>query len=191
MGSQIGTWSLGAPTDWGSWVPHRAAERLDEVASDLADGEEARDRVRAGMAAFDESLPDGPVLTAAVWVPDRTSGEVCGLMMAEILVDVLPGPDPVGALLTLVSRPPRERGVQTFDYSVARAEVPAGPAAIQARTWAEKSRHLVTSTVVWTIVPPGASEAVRIELTTSVPSMYDALIDAGIQMAHHLTVELT
>jgi hypothetical protein len=125
------------------------------------------------------------------------SGEVvcevhgCPFCCPCVLVDVLPGPDPVGAFLTLVSRPPRERGVRTLDYSVARAEVPAGPAAIQARTWAEKSHQLVTSAVVWTIVPPGASEAIRIELTTYVPSMYDALIDAGIQMAHNLTVDLT
>jgi hypothetical protein len=96
----------------------------------------------------------------------------------------------VGAFLTLVSHPPRERGVRTLDYSVARGEVPAGPAAIQARTWAERSRRLVASAVVWTIVPPGASEAIRIELTTHVPSMYDALIDASIQIAHTLTVDL-
>lgn len=191
MGSQIGAWTLGAPTDWGSWVPHRATERLDHVAAELADGEQARDRVRAGMVAFDDVLPGGPVLTAAVWVPDRASGEVCGVLMAEILVDVFPGPDPVGAFVTLARRPPRVRGVRTFHYSVRRGEVPAGPAAIQARTWAEKSRHLVASAVVWTIIPPGSSEAIRIELNTPVPSMYEALVDASIQIARTLTVELT
>jgi hypothetical protein len=190
MAPTVDSWSLGAPTDWGSWVPHHGADVADEVAAGLADDDAARAQVRDAVLSWDAALPAGPVLTAAVWVPDRTQGEVCGLLVAELLVDVPSGPDPVGTYLSTVGRPPRERGVKTFDYSVARGEVPAGPAAIQARTWAEKATRVVVSSIVWTVVPPGSDEAIRLELTTQVPSMYDALVDQGTQIAHSLRVEL-
>lgn len=188
---QIASWSMGAPPAWGSWPPREGAAAADAVAADLADGPEAQSRVREGVLAVDAGLPpDIPIMATAVWVPDRASGEVCGVLVAELLVDVPAVDDPIAEFLRLVARPPKRRGERTFEYSVARAELPAGPAGVQSRTWSDKASRTVRSSITWTVVAPGATEAVGAEFSTTSPALQDALIDEAIDVMHSLVLEI-
>lgn len=188
---QIASWSLGAPPEWGSWYPREGAAAADAVAAVLADGPEAQARVREGVLAVDAGLPpDIPLFTTAVWVPDRGSGEVCGALVAELLVGVPAGDDPVGEFLRLVARPPKRRGERTFEYSVARADLPAGPAGIQSRTWSDKASRTVRTAITWTVIAPGATEAIGVEVSTTSPVLLDALIDAAVVVMHTLTLDI-
>lgn len=188
---QIASWTMGAPQAWGSWMPREGAASADTVAADLADGDAARARVREGVLAVDGALPPAvPFLTTAVWVPDRSTGEVCGVLVAELLVGVPSTPDPVAEFLRLVAKPPKRRGERTFEYSVARAELPAGPAGIQTRTWADKASRSVHSTITWTVIAPGATEAVGAEFSTTTPGMYDALVDQAVTTMETLVLEI-
>lgn len=189
---RIAHWSMGAPSTWGTWSPRRGAEAADAVAADLADAPDARAHVRQAVLAVDQGLPpegEAALFTAGVWVPDRTSGEVCGSLVAELLVGVPAGPDPVGAMLAGWGRPTRRedkrRGVRTLEAGVARTEVPAGPMLVETRTWADATSKLVTSTIVCTVVPPGSTEAFSVEFATTIPSMREALVDeAGVIFGH-------
>jgi hypothetical protein len=123
-------------------------------------------------------------------VPDRASGEVCGVLVAELLVGVPTGDDPVGEFLRLVARAPKNRGERTFEYSVARADLPAGPAAIQSRTWSDKASRTVRSSITWTVVAPGAVEAVGAEFSTTSPVMLEALVDQAVVVMESLVLEI-
>ena len=158
---------------------------------DLADGPLAQARVREAVVAVDSDLlPEVPLLTVAVWVPQRETGEVVAAMVAELVVGVPPGPDPVAELVRGAARAPRRRGERTLEYSVAPGELPAGPASIQTRTWADWGSRLVRTAITWTVVAPGASEAVVVEFSTTTPGMYDGLVDQSVTTMGTLRLEI-
>jgi len=190
VGTQIVSWSMGLTSSWATWPPREGASHTDEVAHRLADTDAGRDRVRAAVRALDSGVPDGPVLIAGLWVPDRASGEPLGTVIAEILVGVPSGPDPVERFVRGAQKAPRRRGLKTFTYSASVADLPAGPAAVRAWQWADKSDGIVIGQVIWTLIAPGASEALQVTFTTRTPAMIDALTGEAWQSVQSLTVEL-
>lgn len=193
---QIVGWTMGAPDTWGSWTPRQGAAAADAVAADLADGSDAQARVRESVLALDGGLPaQAALFTVGLWVPDRTTGEVCGALVAQLLVDVPAGEDPVGAMLASTSGAPGRReqkrlGIRVLESGADRTEVPAGPTLVETRTWADTSSKAVTSTIVCTVVPAGATEAFSVEFSTTVPGLHDALTDQAGVILGHLDLEV-
>ena len=191
MAEKIKDYRIGAPPTWGSWVPREAAGHVDAVAEKVATGEAAQARVREAVLLFDATVPvDTAPLTAAVWVPEPSTGEIYGFLFADLLRGETGAALSAEVFLQRVKKAPRERGVKLFDHSTSAAEVEAGPAVIEMRRWAEKGSGQVLSSVAWTIFAPGASEAVRLEFTTPVAQVFDALTDESVVIANTVRLEL-
>lgn len=190
MGTQIVDWSMSAATTWASWPPHEGAAHADGVAQRLADTADGRERVGRAVLALDAGLPGGPLLSAGLWVPDRAVGEPVATVIAEILVDVPAGPEPVEDFILSVQKAPRRRGLKTFSYAASVTDLPAGPAGVREWRWAEKSDGIVVCQSIWTVVPAGASEALQVTFTTRTPTMVDALAVEAWQSLHTLAIEL-
>ncbi|MBO9556332.1 hypothetical protein [Cellulomonas sp.] len=190
MGTQIVDWSMSLPTTWASWPPHEGAVHAGRVADLLADSDDGRAAVARAVRELDAGLPDGPVLTAGLWVPDRASGQPLGTVVAEILVGVPEGPEPVETFAASVQQAPKRRGLKTFSYSASVADLPAGPTAVREWQWADKSDGIVVCQSIWTLIPPGASEALQVTFTTRTPAMVDALAIDAWQAVQTLAVVL-
>lgn len=83
---QVQGWNHRYPDDehWAGWNPGSGIDRLArEFADQIATTPTARDQVRRGVEAVnDAALAKGGVVgTASIWVPDRTTGEVRGVVM--------------------------------------------------------------------------------------------------------------
>lgn len=187
---QIVSWTMGAPDTWGTWPPHEAGTVIDALAAKLTDDPEGAGRVREAVLALDANLPPGSLLSAGVWVPDRSTGQVHGTLLAEGLVDLPDVPDPVGWFVSTMSSAPRRRGVRTFEYAITRTDLPAGPAAVQSWTSAHRRSRDVVSTLVWTVVPTGSVEAIGVEFSTHVPALADALYAESVDVLMSLRVEI-
>lgn len=88
---QIHGWDHGYPDadHWAGWNPGTRIERLArEVADQIASTPTGRDEVRRGVEAVNQAALDkgGAVATTAIWVPDRGTGEVRGVLMETLRV---------------------------------------------------------------------------------------------------------
>lgn len=86
MSSQIAGWVHAYPDDehWGGWSPGSGGHQVAaEIADRIAETAAARALLQTGVVAVNDAAvrKDGAVGTAAVWVPDRSTGEVRGVLM--------------------------------------------------------------------------------------------------------------
>lgn len=188
MTQQIVGWTLGVSPTWGGWRPGHGAEDAEGVAQRLADGPAAQDRVRAAVMAFDAGARDvaASVLQLAVWVPDRSTGEVYGTMALELRVGVTTPAD----YLASVRKPARDRRVKVFHHDSAPAEVEAGPAVVVTRAQADRGSRVVLNEIEWTVFPPGSSEALQLAFGTPVAEFAQALADESAAAVNRLSVTL-
>jgi hypothetical protein len=187
---QIVDWALDASPEWGSWRPGRGPDEADGVAARLSDGDAARALVREAVLAFDAEDHPGAVLTSALWVPDRTTGQPYGVLRVELLVDAPGEHTSAESFAADARRPARRRGYKVFHQDVATTEVDAGPAVIATVTYAEKQTRQVVTVVRWTVFPPGADEAVQLEFSTPLAEVAEALAQQSIAVVNTLRVTL-
>jgi len=186
-------YTIGFPPDWYRWEVGTGAQVVDSIVERAADTDVARDTVRRWVwtsCACASRRRSWSPRCAGVWVPDRSTGQVHGTLLAEGLVDLPDVPDPVGWFVSTMGSAPRRRGVRTFEYTITRTDLPAGPAAVQSWTSAHRPSRDVVSTFVWTVVPPGAVEAIGVEFSTHVPALADALYQESVDVLMSLRVEI-
>jgi hypothetical protein len=190
---KVDTFDIGVSEQWASWTPGEGASRADDVAARLGTTPEARDRVREAVHVFDQRMPltEALCLLGALWVPDRSSGEAWALLLVDLLVSEDPS-DPVTAAdyLAMAAPTPKRRGLKVLDYSSAAATVAAGPAVIQVEVSGNRWRRDFTSTIVWTVFPPGSHEALRLSFTSPEPAVSSAFSDEAAAVAHALSITL-
>ena len=192
MTGWITDWSGGVPDGWASWEPGQAVGSAEGVAERLADGDAARERVRAAVLGIDADLPlERALLSAAVWVPDPSSGEPLAMLLAELAIPTERGV-PVGFegyLRAAAAPPPWRFGRKVFEHSVTTVEVPVGRAVLERLVMAER-REPVTTAVTFTIFPDGTDEAIRLTLSSLVPAAADVLLEQGHSMAEAVTATI-
>ncbi|MGV8967388.1 MAG: hypothetical protein ACOH2F_14045 [Cellulomonas sp.] len=190
---KVDTFDLGTSDRWASWTPGDGVAGAEGAAALLGSTPPAQARVREAIEVFDRRMPldRAMCLMGALWVPDASSGEPWAFLLVDLLVSTDPG-DPVTAedYLFMTSKAPKQRGLKVFDYSAAAATVAAGPAVIQVEVSATKKERDVTSTVVWTVFPPGSHEAVRLSFSSPAPAVSEAFSEETSAVAHGLSVTL-
>ena len=188
---QIEDWHVGIPAGWGSWFPHEAAQTADQVAAALGVNPAAQARVRESVMTLDATVGTGMILSAAVWVPDASTGEPCGFLQVELLGVETTREASAEEYLHAVSSRRQRRGVKVFDHSTSLTDTDAGPAVIEVLVTAERRSRQVISGIVWTVFPPGSNQAVRLEFTTPIPAMFEALSTQSVVIARSTVLTLT
>lgn len=88
MSSEIQGWTHAYPDleHWGGWSPGASADGVaDGIAGTVAETAEGRAQLRRSVLAVNDTAvaEGGSVGTAAVWVPDRATGEVRGILLTR------------------------------------------------------------------------------------------------------------
>ena len=197
MPGVVTAYTMGFPPGWASWTVGRGVETADAVAAKAADGPDAQELVRRGVLGL-ESLceQEGLFFAAALWVPDRSTGETAATARLELLT----GPREVEASYEDALQKARhlkgERGFKIFDRAVEEMTVPAGRAFAEVTMLAERSAPFgrskgparVESRVQITFFPPGCSEVLSLLVMTVDPTLTEAIAEAAHAAADSLTV---
>lgn len=173
--AEIVRWRMDSIVTW-----HQVPVVLDsspwpeQIAEALAEGEGARRRVAENLRCDHPGIidPPGSHTMAGIWVPDRVTGEICGLMYLDLIV---PGPDnqPVtrDGYRALVD-PDRRTGLRVIERHLDEVDMPAGPALLAREIIARSNgrmrwRQHVQENVIYTVFPPGSCDAVQFTCTTT------------------------
>ncbi|WP_448061171.1 hypothetical protein [Cellulomonas hominis] len=187
---RIAEWYGGTPDGWGSWFPGRGPEEADRVAQLLADGEAAQARVRETVLAFDAARIEADILSMAIWVPDRTTGEAAADLNLLIMRTESGTSTTAAEVFETQKRKPRQRGVKLYHYDVSISEVNAGEAVIATRTHAGKKAKQVVTTVEWTVIPPDSCELLLLVMTTPYAALAEMMADQSVVIVNELSVDL-
>lgn len=187
---RIAEWYGGTPEGWGSWFPGRGPEEADRVAQLLADGEAAQARVRETVLALDAARIEADILSMAIWVPDRTTGEAAADLNLLIMRTDSGAPTTAAEVFETQKRKPRQRGVKLYHYDASISEVNAGEAVIATRSQADKKTKQVITTVEWTVIPPDSRELLYLVMTTPYAALAETMADQSVVIVNQLAVDL-
>lgn len=157
------------PSDrWRGWDPGDGMTRVSgEIAETLADiGDARRLAARAIEAVNADSLRKrGIVAHNAVWVPDRTTGEVAAVMDFTIIGTSGGDRAPETHLARNVRK---DLGWTTriVDYAASISEVPAGRMTIEQVLLRRFTERRVQAYLFLNVFPPGACEAASLVFNT-------------------------
>lgn len=182
----LGSYELSVPGAWAS-IPVIAGDPgwAREAAALLCDGAAAQAALAARLERTHPELIADPHLLLGVWVPERSVPDVAGLMTVDWVL-----PDE-GRLLDRASYrslidPDRRRGHTVFGRHVDEVEVPAGPALLVREVIARRDsrrfpwRKALQENVIYTVFPPGCSDALELTFVTFV-------LDRGEELAADAT----
>ncbi len=161
----------------------------------LCDGEDVRSALADRLEASHPLLVDGPHLTVAVWVPDRSVPDVAGLTTVGWTVPDGPQPLTRDYYRSLID-PDRPSRHPVLGRAVDDVEVPAGPALLvqEVISRPDESSVLARSTpqqnVIYTVFPPGCPNALELTFATPVLRLGDALAADAAAMVETLRVSL-
>ncbi len=151
------------------------------VADRLCDNAAAHKKLAIGLMTAHRNLigPDPHVLVA-VWVPDPSTGDGQGLLTVDWML-----PDPGSALdrpyyrqsIARIRRP----NLTVLHQRIDDIHVPAGPAVRERERVARSSgrlfsrREMVSETVIYTVFPPGSTDALQLTFSTDALDLADAM----------------
>lgn len=177
---------------WEGWVVGAQLGGIPaEFADRLADGAEAQALVHRSVVKINaEALAKKGVIGArAIWVPDRSTGEV----MAIMSVSFQGFPDGAATPEAYLGRNvKRDMGRRTkiLEYASRVVEVPAGPATIEQFVLRLGGEKQVQGYLFFVIFPSGAREAVHLSFNTVHLSLLTPIAEQARVFADSLTVTL-
>lgn len=195
MTGEIGNFYIGSPPGWFAWNIGEAAARCDDLVASVSDGG-IRRALRERILSIDSSVgKNGAMLWAGLWVPEPATGGVLAVARVELLVLQSDRPAVRDEVLAERNADPFE-AFKVFDRAVIPIDIPAGPAVVEAMVMAERPRGVlrrlagaaVESRVVYTIVPEGSGEGLRLEVLTDRPDVIDDLVEQAARLADTVTV---
>lgn len=188
---------FGLPTTWSS-IPNQPnpTDWPDQVADLLADEGRAHKRLtkalRAGHAAIID--PPGSHMVIGVWVPDRSKGEICGMVFADVLDGDPPEhPVPTREYYRSLVDPDHRTGITVFGRKLDELDLPAGPTLLAREIIGRPlglGRKLVQHNVIYTVFPPGCTQALQITASTTDMPLGETLEIDLEQAMPSLTVSL-
>lgn len=189
MNLPISSIDLRLPERWCGWRPGDVARITRHAAAGLTRTPVAHARLRSALAAVDRAVVDlnARHLRAGVWVPEP-SGDVVAGLACELLVEAQAVDDPPATHLRRIRRKIyRSRlGATRLSYhGVDVHEVPAGNAVVT-----QRSHGVQRHDVIWTVFPPGSTQAVELRFDTRSKARYPELLAHAEQIARDLRVTL-
>lgn len=191
----VGDFDLSLPRRW-LWLPQESApEWAQEGAARLSGDPKRRDKLAQELEKVAPELTAGAHLMAGVWVPGATSPKVAGMVTVDRIVP------PEGQRVDrehyrALIEPDHRKKVTVFGRYIDEVEVPAGPVLLvtevvgQPRSRWRPWDKMIGQNSIFTVFPPGCSEALQLAFSTSVVELQDALqADAGATL-ETLTVTL-
>ncbi len=197
-GFEIASWTLAGPATWHA-VPtvFDTGPWPEEVAAQLCDEGPARDSLAERLRATHKSIigrEHGSDL-AGIWVPDRTTGVVHGLMYLDLVLtaECAPPPTREWARARLEAD---DSGGYVYSSYVDDVDLPAGPALAVREIVAERSgrfklRRTLEEKAIYLVFPPGAGEALRFLATTLDLHLGEDLAAGAAAIVETLRVELS
>lgn len=190
MTHHISRIDLRLPERWCGWRPGEAPRVARRIAADLTSGPVAAARLHAAIRAVDRLVVECRTrhVRAGAWVPER-SGDVVAGLACELLADVADGRDPALAHLRRVRNAAarcRRTPTRLSYHAVSRRTLPAGDAVVTLR-----SHGVLRHEVIWTVFPPGTSEAVELRFDTRTAERYQEVVAHAEAIAESLVVGLT
>lgn len=190
----LGDLDLSAPDTWLP-LPDQGHPGWTQVAAErLCDGRPTRAKLARRLERLQPKLTADPHLMVGVWVPDRGSPKVAGLMFVDWVV---PGKglrvdrEYVRDLIEA----DRRSGVVVFARYLDDIELPAGPALLVSEIIAEPTSAWfpwpkeVRENLTYVVFPPGCSDA--LQLTFSALEEFGERLEAdAASMVHTLSVSL-
>lgn len=179
----ITDWNMGTPAAWGAIPPANPipepwpANWSNVVAAELADAHRAG-RLSKRLRALRESLTHDPHTALAVWVPERSTGEIAAHLEVDSLAP-LPGVPLTREWLRDAMAPVRHRGVEVFHHAIEDIELSAGPALVLTEVLGGRlrgpnpSRQSVQEYVTVVLFPPGATDALQLNFVAHGVSVND------------------
>jgi hypothetical protein len=165
------------------------ARNARRAAAGLTRSPVADARLRSALVAVDRAVVEQNArhVRAGVWVPDP-SGDVVGGLACELLVEAQAVDDPPSTHLRRIRRKiyrTRRAATRLSYHGVDVREVPAGSAVVTQRSLGVQ-RH----EVIWTVFPPGSTQAVELRFDTRSRERYPELLVHAEQIALDLRVTL-
>lgn len=192
----LGSYELAAPDTWAS-IPVVEDEPgwARDAAALLCDGEAAQAVLATRLERTHHELIADPHLQLGVWVPDRAAPAVAGLMTVDWVV-----PDEGQALDRTSYRalidPDRRSGHAVFGRHIDEVEVPAGAALLVREVIARRDsswfpwRKALQENVIYTVFPPGCSDALELTFVTFSLELGDTLAADAAAVLDTLRVTL-
>ncbi|MFF1530760.1 hypothetical protein [Cellulomonas sp. NPDC058312] len=189
MNTHISSIDLQLPERWCGWRPGDVARIARRAAAGLTRSPVADARLRSALVAVDRAVVEQNArhVRAGVWVPDP-SGDVVGGLACELLVEAQAVDDPPSTHLRRIRRKiyrTRRAATRLSYHGVDVREVPAGSAVVTQRSLGVQ-RH----EVIWTVFPPGSTQAVELRFDTRSRERYPELLVHAEQIALDLRVTL-
>ena len=192
-GPRLTTYEYRLPDDcWQGWVPGSGIEAVSRtIAERLADGSQARGVVRRSVELLNaDALTKGSVICRqAVWVPDRSTGEVAAVLDATLL-----------AARRGVLTPERHlaRNLRRYfgwttrieDYAASTSLVPAGDLTIEQVLLRLFRERQVQGYLYLNVFPVGAVEAFSLILNTVHLDLLQDIARQGRMIAESLQLTL-
>lgn len=192
----LGSYELSAPDTWAS-IPVVEGEPgwAQDAAALLCDGEAAQAVLATRLERTHHELIADPHLLLGVWVPDRAAPTVAGLMTVDWVL-----PDEGRALNRASYRalidPDRRSGHTVFGRHIDEVEVPAGEALLVREVIARRDssrfpwRKALQENVIYTVFPPGCSDALELTFVTFSLELGDTLAADAAAVLDTLRVTL-
>ncbi len=191
---QLDDFELSAPDTWAPLPDEPQSGWDQDAAEQLCDGKGSRATLARRLQRLQRRLTDVPHLLAAVWVPDRASPKVAGLLYVDRV-------SPAGRVridrewCRNLIEPDLRSGVRVFAHYVDDVDLPAGPGLLVSEIIAEPASRWfpwskeVRENLTYIVLPPGCSDALMLRFS-AVEELGERLeADAAATMAT-LTVSL-
>lgn len=191
----LGDFDLVVPDTW-QGLPGAGRSGWTEVAAELlCDGKKARIKLARRLEGMHPALTANGHLMVQVWVPDRASAKVAGLLLVDGVAPaekVRLDRDYYRGLI----EPDRRSGVRVFAHYVDDVELTAGPALLVSEMVAEPKldRWLpltkeVREKLTYVVFPRGCSDALKLTFT-ALEEFGERLEADAVSIMDTLTVSL-
>lgn len=180
------------PVQWMSWAPGSGAGALaSQLAEQLADGSSARALTARSVEAVnaDSMRKKGIVAHNAVWVPNRSTGEVAAILDL-LVVDASGGASAPERHLSRNLRRSFGWATRIVDYAARTSQVPAGRMTIEQMLLRRFGERQVQAYLFLNVYPPGGSEAASLVFNTVHLDLVTEIARQGRMIAESLQLTL-
>lgn len=184
------------PTTWCP-IPTRALDSGWEAiaAERLCDGEDNRGLLADRLRETHPTLIEDPHQDLAVWVPDRETPQVAGVMLADLLASEPGHPADREHYRALIDPDPRTWCV-VYSQSIEDVDLAAGPALLVREVISKRGSmepgdgEMLEEHVIYTVFPASCSQALQLTFWSPALELGEILAEDAAAMAETLSITL-
>lgn len=186
---KIDAYNIDAPEGWYALPLDASDEDLREVAAQVGADDAARQVVAGMLPGLRDELGETDSIAGAFWVPDASTGVVCGALGVSF---VLPdeGYDFTPERLREAYLSSRPEGVTIHSREAELISLPAGPSLRSAEIVSEDGSGDIEERIFFTVFPPGACEGLELGFVSAILALGERLGEESLMIARSLTIAL-